>query len=210
MVSPPYGFGYWLPIIQLSSGWLYWLVSNLARHPQFDLGPEFTSAQNAKPSTDTVGPLAHSLEAPVSILSPLQVLRIDSTPVVAHREAQVGGTIFDLSFNVLRPGMTVRIDNRLTDNTVNVVTGAYTQFPLRAKYNHSKTDRRGEAQIVRNTGKCVAEGRLALVGRAQPLHDISSLFEYSVQQLHHSAKSRPCSAVLRQAAQGGAKLHGHL
>src|SRR3984957_12037303 len=163
MESSPYDFYYWLPMIQLSSVRLHWLVSSLTRHPQFDLGPEFTSAQNAKPSTDTVGPLAHSLEAPVSILSPLQVLRIDSTPVVAHREAQVGGTIFDLSFNVLRPGMTVRIDNRLTDNTVNVVTEAYTHFPLHAKYNHSKADRRGEAQVVRNTGKCFVEGRVGLV-----------------------------------------------
>src|ERR1700720_193416 len=154
MESSPYGSVTGSRMIQLSSGRLHWLVSNLARHPQFDLGPEFTSAQNTKPTTDTVGPLAHSLQAPASILSPLQVLRIDATPVVAHREAQVGGTIFDLSFNVLRPGMTVRIDNRLTDNTVNVVTEAYTQFPLRAKYNHSEADRRGEAQIVRNTGKC--------------------------------------------------------
>src|SRR5580704_5193875 len=111
---------------------LQWLVSNLARHPQFDLGPEFTSAQNAKPATDSVGPLEHSLEAPVSILSPLQVLRIDATPVIAHREAQAGGTIFDLRFNVLCPGMPVRIDNRLTDNMINVVTGACPQFPLSA------------------------------------------------------------------------------
>src|ERR1700720_240898 len=137
MESSPYGSVTGSRMIQLSSGRLHWLVSNLAGHPQFDLGPEFTSAQYAKPTTDTVGPLAHSLEAPVSILSPLQVVRIDATPVVAHRKAQVGGTIFDLSFNVLRPGMTVRIDNCLTDDPINVVTEACPQFPLRAMYNHS-------------------------------------------------------------------------
>ncbi len=72
---------------------------------------------------------------------PLQFLRIDPASVVAHGDAQFGGPIFDLRLNMLRPGMAVRIDNRLPSNAVNFVTQPGPQFPLPAFHDHSKSHR---------------------------------------------------------------------
>src|SRR5450631_3544779 len=79
---------------------------NLAGHAQFDFRSECDLAQNAKPCADALRPFAHPLETPVPI--PLQRLRIDAAPIVAYGDAQPGGAIFDLSHDLLRPGMAVR------------------------------------------------------------------------------------------------------
>src|SRR4029077_17571356 len=74
-------------VAELSARTTTVLESNPARHTQLDLGSEWCSAPNPKPGADTIGLLAHSLEAPVSIPSPLESVRIDPTPVIAHGDA---------------------------------------------------------------------------------------------------------------------------
>src|SRR5260221_1973476 len=181
-----------LPLMPLSNSAggpdLTLLESNPARHAQLDLGSQCDSAQNAKPGADSFGPLAHSAETPVSIPSPLQFLRIDPAPVVAHRDAQLAAPIFDIRLDILGPGMAVSIDNRLTANAVNFVTQLLPQFPLPSFHNHSKSDRWAQAQVVRNTGKGLAERWKAQ--RAQALHGESSLLEDALHHQDEIAKSR--------------------
>ena len=63
------------------------LESNPAGHGQFDLGSQRDFAQKTKSRTDSFSPLPHPLETPVPGASPLQFLRIDSAPIVAHGDA---------------------------------------------------------------------------------------------------------------------------
>ena len=71
-------------------------------HAQFDLSSECNPAQDAQSGSNTLGPFSHALETPVSTPSPAQLLRIDPAPVVAYGDAQLGGAVFDLCFDVLR------------------------------------------------------------------------------------------------------------
>ena len=121
---------------------------------------------------------------------PLQHLRIDSAPVVAHDDAHLAGPMFDLRFDVRRPGMAVGIDYRLTANTVNLVVQPCPQFPLPTFHNHSKSDRRREAQLGRNIGQGLTEGWKVSVSRTQSLNCESSLLEDAVHQLQKIVKSR--------------------
>src|SRR5260221_6695287 len=161
-----------LPLMPLSNSAggpdLTLLESNPARHAQLDLGSQCDSAQNAKPGADSFGPLAHSAETPVSIPSPLQFLRIDPAPVVAHRDAQLAAPIFDLRLDILGPGMAVIIDNRPTAHAVNFVTQLPPPFPLASIHNHFQSDRSGDAPVDRNNRQRLADGLQAQ--RAQGLH----------------------------------------
>ena len=88
---------------------------------------------------DSFGPLAHPLQAPVSI--PIQGTRVDSTPVVANGDAQFSAPIVDLRFDALGLGMPVRIKNRFPANAVYFVARPCLQLSRPAFYNHSKSHR---------------------------------------------------------------------
>src|SRR5581483_4419534 len=129
------------PSNSVGSGGCRLLESNRARHAQLDLSAVRDPTRKAKSRTDSFGPLAHPLQTPVSITSPLQYLRSNAATVVAHDDAQFGGPILDLHFDLCRVRMAAGIDNRLAANTINFVTQPCSQTSFPAMNNHAKVDR---------------------------------------------------------------------
>ena len=117
------------------------VVGKLPMDTHFDLGSQLDPSEDANSPADLTDPLAHSLETPTLILPVFQLPRINAATVVTHGNAHYGGSIFDLRLNLLRSGMAVRIDNRLTSNAVEFVMQFCVQFPLPAFDNHSKSHR---------------------------------------------------------------------
>src|ERR1700733_4150376 len=93
---------------------------NVPGHAQLYFRSRCDFAKNAKACADSFGQHAHPLEPPVFALQ--QLLSVDSTSVVADRDAKLGGPIFDLGLNMLRSGMAVCIQNRLQANGEEILT----------------------------------------------------------------------------------------
>jgi hypothetical protein len=145
----------------------------------------------------------------VSIPFPAQPVGIDSAPVVAHDDAQFGGPILHFRLDISRPRMAAGIYNGLTANAVNFVAQPSPQFPFSAMYDHSKACRRGEAQVVQNTGKGLTERWRDLARRAQALHCASSLLKEALHHPENTAKSRLRRGICGLVIHSLVQLHGY-
>jgi len=79
-------------------------------HRDFDHRASPTLAQYAKPRTDALGPLAHSLKTPVWVPFRSQYFRIYPAPVVTNQYTRSAAKILDFNLDVSCP----RIRNALT------------------------------------------------------------------------------------------------
>jgi hypothetical protein len=133
------------------------LVSKLAIHAHCDLGSQLDPGENPNSPADLIGPLAHSLETPTSIPPVCQVPRINAATVIAHGNAQLSWPKLNERLNVLRAGVAVSIDNSFAANAIHFMPHHRPQFVGPAIYGHSKSNRRVEAQFIRNRREGLAQ-----------------------------------------------------
>jgi len=103
---------------------LGWLVfeRDVVWHRQFHLGPPCGTALDFESGANLLRPLVHACQAPVSLTPCVEHLGIDSASVVANPHAQVNVGIFKFKFDAFRLGMTKCVGQRLSANSVNLMS----------------------------------------------------------------------------------------
>ena len=152
------------------------------RYAQLDFSSGFHATPDAELRADSFSSLSHSLDAPMSYLPPMQLLRIHSAPVITHNNSQPSRSILERNVDVLRAGVAIRVNDGFAADAINILSQRCLQVRLPALHRHSKSDGRGKAQFTRNRGESVAQRREVLL-RAQSLHRKASLFEHATHQL---------------------------
>src|SRR5579862_7784772 len=79
------------------------------------------AAPYAQMSADSLGPLPHPAQAPVSFTAGTHHLRIDTAAIVANHQPELPLEVHNLDLDRSRPGMVECVDNRFPADTINFV-----------------------------------------------------------------------------------------
>src|SRR6185503_17170857 len=137
-----------------------------------------STAKDFESRADSLCPLAHSRESPVSLLAPPQNLRIDSTPVIANQDPHLPDPIVKFNCNVARSGVAKRIHQSFAADTVKVVTYGCAHRQRRSFHNDTKVNSFVQVKFLPDTRKCTLQIVMVVAGEPQPSHHVVPLFDH--------------------------------
>src|ERR1700722_14567885 len=141
------------------------LESNVAGNREFHFRAGSGPAPDPEFGADSFSALAHAGQAPVSIASRLEHLRIDAAAVIAYQNPQLIEGVLDLDFDALGPGMEERIRQGFPADAVDFVAQDRVQRPGLAVHDHTKPDVLFNSEFLSDTRKRLLEiERTALGG----------------------------------------------
>ena len=98
------------------------LKGNMARDGKFDFCPGRSSTPNLESSPNSICPLAHTQQPPVSVATGFERLWIYSATVVTHQEAQLTRRVLDLNLNAFCLRVAECLGQRFSTNPVNFIS----------------------------------------------------------------------------------------
>jgi hypothetical protein len=143
---------------------------------QLNVGSGGGAAPNTEMSADSLCPLVHSWQSPMSISPGLEYFGVNSTTVIPDENSKLLFSIFNFHFNACRAGVPKSVHDRLTANAIDFVAEHGRQWLRAALYNYAIRDLLRNAKFFLHPRKRLFQIQRSNAADAQAVHRVSAVF----------------------------------